>query len=99
MRGAVTAQYIQKPGPLVGVGVEKSSNGIAKKVCMMSWHLNLICVLVFQELSVELTAMYVPGKNTIVRKAMPFIAELSRLDAAAISRESAASTVEYSDNF
>lgn len=47
----------------------------------------------------KLTAMYVPGRKTIVRKAMPFIAVLSRLEAAAISRESAARTVEYSESF
>lgn len=50
-------------------------------------------------MSGELTAIYVPGRKTIVRKAIPFIAELSRLEATAISRESAASTVEYSESF
>ena len=45
------------------------------------------------------TAVYVLGKKTIVRNAMPFIVELSRLAAAAISRESAASSVQYSESF
>lgn len=39
------------------------------------------------DVCVELTAAYVPGRKNMVRSAMPFIAELSRFEAAAIWRE------------
>jgi hypothetical protein len=45
------------------------------------------------------TARKVPGKKTMVRTAIPFIAVLSRLEAADISRDSAANSVEYSESF
>jgi hypothetical protein len=44
----------------------------------------------FPRYEVELTAMKVPGKKSMVRTAMAFMEELSRLLAAAISQESAA---------
>jgi hypothetical protein len=93
VRGIVTAQYTPKPGPGTrGPEVTvKSKIGMAKKVWIVS--------LTSYELLRILTARNVPGKKTIVTSAIPFIAELSRLDAADISLESAASSVEYLASF